>query len=494
MMRPLLAALVLWGCATTSWADAGWFEPGDVALRNDLLLLNDAEIIRLPMTQWPLPRAAVRYALSNAKEHFATSNAVSAALTRVRARLDAATRGMSLRASLSGGEAASLRDFDSLGRERGELGVGATFSTGDRAEVSVRITAAADPQDDRSLRADGSHATIQLGNWLVSANALDRWWGPGHDGSLILSSNARPMPTLMVERAEARGFDSRWLSWLGPWRLNFAISRMEGEREDIDAPLFMAWRVTVMPFKDMELGFSRTAQFCGEQLVCSFDSFTDMLLGRDNLGFDATPETEPGNQMAGFDIRWSSPIGSWPYAVYGQMIGEDESGYLPAKYLAQFGLEAWRPLRDGGLVQVFTEYADTSCSAVSGSGPYNDCAYNQGLFNVEGYRYRGRVIGHSTDRDSRSLALGVDYTRIDGSVWSAVARVAEINRAGSPLDVTQPLTAVPADYSALELGWRGKWVGGDLGMELGVESFAPEGASRDTQAYGFLRWSRTFDR
>ena len=77
----------------------------------------------------------------------------------------------------------------------------------------------------------------------------------------------------MIERATAQPFDSRWLSWLGPWRFSFGISQIEHERQDIDSPLFMAWRVVIMPFKDMEIGFSRTAQFCGEQLECSWDVF-----------------------------------------------------------------------------------------------------------------------------------------------------------------------------------------------------------------------------
>ena len=38
---------------------AGWFESGDVMLRNDLLLLNDAGVIRLPVGQWPMPRYRV---------------------------------------------------------------------------------------------------------------------------------------------------------------------------------------------------------------------------------------------------------------------------------------------------------------------------------------------------------------------------------------------------------------------------------------------------
>jgi hypothetical protein len=476
----VLAAMLLAGGAPPAAADAGWFEAGDVVLRNDLLLLNDAEVIRLPVGHWPMPRDAVRYAVANAKEHFAINAAVAAALERVRARLEPPRRALRFGIAAGAGEAALLRDFDTPARESGELSVSAHYSPAERAEISLSVTGAANAQDERTFRLDGSHATVHLGNWLLSANTLDRWWGPSREGSLILSSNARPMPMIMLERAEARPFESRWLSWLGPWRFGFGIGRMEDERDDVDAPLFMAWRVVVMPFKDIELGFARTAQFCGDQLTCDLDSFFNMLAGNDNVGFDASPETEPGNQMAGFDLRWSSPIGNWPYAITAQAIGEDESSYLPAKYLMQFGLEAWRPLNDGGLVQVYTEYSDTTCSATASSGPDYNCAYNQGLFNIEGYRYHGRVIGHPTDRDSRSLALGASLTTAGGDSWSVTLRGAELNRDGNP-DPTHSLTEVPADYGALELAWKGRLLRESLRIELGVESFAAQGQRRDLE-------------
>ena len=481
------------GLATSAArADAGWFESGDTLLRNDLLLLNDAQVIRLPVNQWPMPRAAVRYAIGNAKEHFAASASVSAALQRVRARLESSgpSKGMSFEAWVAAGQAGLVRDFDTVARENGEAGVGARFSAGERAEVSLKVIGAFDPADDQVLRLDGSHASVQLGNWLLSANALDRWWGPAHESSLILSNNARPMPTVMVERAEARPFETPWLSWLGPWRFSFGISAMESERQDIDAPLFMAWRVVVMPFHDIELGFSRTAQFCGEQLECNFSVFGNMLAGNDNVGIDATDENEPGNQMAGFDIRWASPIGNWPYAIYSQMIGEDESSYLPAKYISQFGLEGWSPRGDGGLVQWFAEYATTTCSDTSSSGPYYNCAYNQGRFNIEGYRYRGRVIGHTTDNDAQTYSAGATYTAPDGALWSGTARMSRLNREGP--DAANTVSAGPADYAALEFGWKGKWRSETLSVDLGVESLEPEGLDRKVEAFGFLRWQHNF--
>jgi hypothetical protein len=489
-----LAPVLLLGLSRAAVAGAGWFESGDVVLRNDLLLLNDAEVIRLPVNQWPMPRDAVAYALDHAKEHLATNAAVSTALARVRARLGngPASGKLAFGAALTAGNASLLRDFEALGREDAELSGRVSLAVGDRAEASLHVTGAADPADGQELRLDGSHATVRWGNWLLSANLLDRWWGPSHESSLILSSNARPMPTAMIERATAQPFESRLLSWLGPWRLSFGISRFESDRQDIDAPLFMAWRVVVMPFKDVEIGVSRTAQFCGKQLVCDLDSFGNMLVGNDNVGIDATPENEPGNQMAGFDLRWNSPIGSWPYAIYSQFIGEDESSYLPAKFLSQYGAEVWKPTPQGGLFQGFIEYSATTCSAHTAHGPYFNCAYNQGLFNVEGYRYRGRVLGHTADRDAEVYSLGGTFTTPRGDLWTATARTARLNRDDFG-DVRNTVASVPTDYDALELGWRGQVLGQHLSIDLGVESIEPENGSRDVSPFGFVSWHYEFE-
>lgn len=491
MRQTFLVMVALFASAAPrAWADAGWFESGDYALRTDLLLLNDAGVIRVPVNTWPIARATVAHAIDGAKEHFAMNAAVADALGRVRARL-AATRDRGARgeAWVSAGQAALIRDFDALAREDAELG-GRVSWDGQRASISLRASVVADPLDGQSARADGTHATLALGNWLLSVNTLDRWWGPAHESSLILSNNARPMPTLMVERAHARPFESRWLSWLGPWRFNFGISQMEDDRADIDAPLFMAWRVVVMPFKDIELGFSRTAQFCGRQLACDLDSFFNMLAGNDNLGIDATPENEPGNQMAGFDIRWNSPIGNLPYVVYGQYIGEDESSYLPAKYLSQLGVEWWRAFTSGDILQGFVEYANTTCSALSSSGPYYDCAYNQGLFDVEGYRYRDRVVGHTYDSDSESFSVGTVYIDGEANTWSATLRAARLNHDGT--DVRNTVAAAPTDYGAIEIGWRGRWLGGTFGIDLGAETLRPEGGEHDVEPFGFVSWRHEF--
>ena len=494
-MRSIRSACVL-ACAagaislsSLARADAGWFESGDIQLRVDLALLNDSEVIRLPVSYWPLPRAAVQEALEHAREHHALNAAVSAALERVRRRVQA-THGLQFEASVSAGESGLLRDFDSLAREDLEASASADYDS-PSFSASLELGVAQDPPDGQSVRPDGSHLTWRLGNWLLSANTLDRFWGPSHESSLILSNNARPMPTLMVERATATPFESRWLSWMGPWRFYFGVSQMEEERNDIDSPLFMAWRVAIMPFKSVEIGFSRTAQFCGKQLVCDLNSFGNMLAGNDNVGIDATRENEPGNQMAGFDVRWNSPIGTLPYALYAQLIGEDESSYLPVKFLNQYGVEVWKPFASGGVLQSFAEYSSTTCSANSSSGPYYDCAYNQGRFSFDGYRYRGRVIGHTTDSDAETYSLGATYTTPGGEVWSVTARTSQLNHDG--FDVRNTVSFGPTRYDGVEFAWRGKLLGESLALELGAESLEPKYGEREIEPFGFVRWTHSFE-
>ena len=486
----LVLALAMYLGPGQARAEAGWFDSGDTQLRMDLQLLNDAEVISYPLNQWPVPRAGVQYALAYAKEQLATNSAVTAALERVKARA-ADLQHLAFDTGIRGGEPGLWRDFDTLAREDGELGAELRWNSG-RLSVGLEVTAVTHPSDGDELRADGSQATVQWGNWLISANLLDRWWGPGHEGSLILSNNARPMPTVMVERAEAHPWKTKWLSWLGPWRMNFAMSQMESARQDIDAPLVMAWRVSAMPFKKMEIGLSRTAQFCGKQLECNPRVFGNMLLGHDNVGRNTTAADEPGNQMAGFDLRWNSPLGNLPYALYGQYIGEDVSSYVPAKYLSQLGLEVWKPLSDGALMQGFLEYAETNCESKKGHGRVNACdAYNQTLFNVEGYRYKGRSLGYTADRNSDDWALGAIFSSRDGSLWTATARWSELSR-GHFGDLTNRVATIPTRYAALEGGWKGHMLGEAISVDLGVESTEPTGGERKVDPFGFIGWQHEF--
>ena len=103
---------------------------------------------------------------------------------------------------------------------------------------------------------DGSYVAARLGNWSASFGKVDRWWGPGWDGSLILSTNARPIPALSIDRRVPEPFESQWLSWIGHWCFHSFIGQMEKVRT-VPNPYLWGIRVDLAPtiLDGLEVGF-----------------------------------------------------------------------------------------------------------------------------------------------------------------------------------------------------------------------------------------------
>lgn len=475
----------------------GFFLPAtDSLLRDDVSLLVDEGVINLPLGTWPLPVRDVADAVARVDVSSIREPGLQAALLHVQRR----TRPLAddddwrLReVSVTAGRAGLLRDDATLGRDELEVRSRGGATT-DRWGLAIEATGVVSPADGKRWRLDGSELTVRWGNWLFSANALPRWWGPGRDGSLILSTNARPMPGLSLDRMASRPFDFPVLRWFGPWRFSAFLAAMESHRPDVDHPLFGGMRLSFKPVPIVELGLSRTAQFCGQNAAgtrppCNFSQFRRVLLGADNFDIRVAPEKEPGNQMAGFDARVVSPLKSLPLAAYAQLIGEDNSSTgMPERYLGLYGLEGWWFRDSGSVLRTRVEYANTSCKYYNpGANP--DCAYRQHIFNA-GYRYRGMNIGHTTDSDSESVSATVSLTRANGQRWGVQWRRASLDRFGD-IDASNPLTQGPGEHQALQLSWSGGILGQDIAVQAGIERRELGGSARQTRPFGFLQWRKS---
>ena len=471
-------------------AQAHLLSATDALLRADVALLVDEGVIRLPTSTWPVPASDVLEELDRVNVDLIAEPALQAALVRVRDKValpsDAAEwRLRDLR--VTAGEPGLLRSYDTLARASLEV-ESSGGATNDRWSLKVAVTGVASPEDDRNLRLDGTAFSVRWGNWLSGANQVGRWWGPGWDGSLILSTNARPMPGLSLDRIRSEPFDFPVLRLLGPWRFTGFIGRADGGRPDVNDSLFMGMRVAFKPAQIVEVALSRSAQFCGNGRTCDLRTFRNVLFGNDNVGLRVSLEDEPGNQMAGADIRVTSPFRSLPFAIYAQLIGEDNSSTgIPERYLGLFGLETWALLDSGAAVRSRLEYANTRCKFDTGDEGA-DCAYRQTIF-FAGYRYRGRNIGHTTDADSESVALAVSLTRPRGDQWSLRLRRALFDRVGNP-DPYNPVSQMGGEGRSAELGWQGELFGQLLSAQLGVERNDRGTGEFNTRGYGFLQWQK----
>jgi len=332
---------VSWACAlAVSWMSCAradpWLVPGDAALRADIQLLADAGILRGPVTTWPMSWPDIaRDAL--AADVSRLDEMTGDALLRVKRLASiAAAPGYAGAGYRVGGayQPGMLREFGDQPREEGEVALRASW-LGEHLALNLQGAYVADPDDGQEFRADGSYLGMNFGNFMLSAGYMERWWGPGWDGSLILSTNARPIPSVTLERNYTDPFKSGWLSWIGPWRASIAMGRAESDDVPVTDVRFFAARVNFRPRPWLELGLTRTAQWCGGDRPCDWDTFTDMVLGNDNqVAEGVAAEDQPGNQMAGYDLRIRSPLRALPLVFYTQWIGEDEAGGLPSKFNA----------------------------------------------------------------------------------------------------------------------------------------------------------------
>jgi len=477
-------------CALASLAPCAhadpWLAPGDEGLRSDILLLADAGILHGPVTTWPMSWPDVArdvLAVDSRDLDQATGNALLRVQRRAR---DASAHGLAgAGVRVSGAyQPSTLRDFADTPREEGELAVRASWLS-EHFALNLRGTYVADPDDGQALRADGSYIGVTFGNFMLSAGLMERWWGPGWDSSLILSTNARPIPSVTLERNYADPFETKWLSWIGPWRASIAMG--EAESDDVPVPnvRFFAMRLNFKPRPWLEFGLTRTAQWCGGDRPCDWDTFVDMVFGNDNQVAEGAPaEDQPGNQMAGYDMRLRSPWRKLPLAFFTQWIGEDEAGGLPSKFLGQFGLETWGSSGLGGW-RARLEYSDTACN-FSRETPEYGCAYRNSIY-PQGYTYRGRIIGHAVDNDSRMFTLAGLLTRPNGDVLSVTVRKVELNRDGGEHSITE----VPLDVDNVELRYSRGVGTGNLGVGIGYEDPAI-GPDASNAVHGFVTWQQGF--
>ena len=463
--------------------------PGDMRLRHDLQLLNDSGVINIPLTAWPVSLGDVNNAIA-AVDSTSLNESNQLALSRVRQRLswELDIDSVDFVFGVSGSsEPRVIRTFEDT--PRGEAEVKARLAwVGERFAFNLSATYVSNPFDGDEFRPDGTYLGVALGNWMLTAGWQDRWFGPGNAGSLILSNNARPTPGIAIQRNNSTPFETRWLSWMGPWTFTSFMTQLDDDRETNDALLF-GIRGSIRPLKGLEIGLSRTAQWCGDGRPCDFSTFIDLLLGKDNRGVNVDPEDEPGNQLGGIDIRWALPK-QIPVALYMQWIGEDgrPNGGIVGSWLRQLGVEYWGNI--GGLShRSHFEMSDTMCQeggfGFSSNKP--NCAYEHPLFPT-GYRYNGRAIGHSADADSKTYSFGSTLVQSAGHTWNATIRYMEINREGSP-NSRHTLSPTPQEIIDIQITHERHTDYGRFYAGIGYQKLDDDvSGGSESDVTGFIQW------
>ena len=391
-----------------------WAIPGNLILRHDIQVLVDSGVINIPITTWPLAWGDIAYNLSKTEQEMTSFELAS--FQRIKeALLKEEIGGISANTSLKFAKnPETITSFNDSVGARSEIEGESTY-LGKNFAINLHVKKA-----EGETLFDESYIAVALGDYSISLGSKKNWWGPGWGGSLILSTNANPISGISIERNFSDPFESKLLNWIGPWDLSLLLGELEHSRTRSDA-LFFGMRIGSRPLTNLEIGFSKTSLFCGENRPCGFSSFSDMLLDK----------TDSGYNLSGFDFRSSHHIKNFPFVLYGQIIGEGISD----NHLGLFGLETWGPINDFGQLEsyrVFLEAASTSCEFYNNDDSKYGCAYHDSLY-PDGYRYEGVNIGHSADGDALVLTLGGIIVAQNSQLIKSSLSLGKLNRGSNYL-------------------------------------------------------------
>jgi hypothetical protein len=402
-----------------------WIDSGDTRTRHHIQVLVDSGVIRIPATTWPLAWVSVNQGLDDVEVNSLTAQQSWSVHYLRHAFNKASERFYTESRSRLSSHQAVFEGFDANSREAREAQT-AIFYTGNSVAVNLSGTFVDDPFDGKESRADGSYLAVLLGNWATGIGAIDGWWGPGWQSSLILSTNARPAPGLFIKRNRTDAFETPLLNWLGEWQFASFAGELQDSNYLADKPVIWGARFNFAPAPGLEFGVARTAVWADNNFLNLATELSDFELdGLANRGLSKQAE------VSALDIRYGRSLGMASLAIYSQFISERSRGEVAGNKgagnemalagieLATFGWDIQNRLA--------FELSNTIASFDS-TAQYNR-AYEYQTYPT-GYRHRGRPIGAESDNDSEVFSLLGQHHFTNGHYldWRIVR--ADINRDG----------------------------------------------------------------
>lgn len=341
-------------------------------------------------------------------------------------------------------------------------------SVAGRLQVNRRMLDDNSAEQDNTL--DGSYLALIRGNWVLQLDQTPVWWGPGQQSSLLMSNNARPLPSIRLTRHGWQPDERSWLRWLGPWSATTFLGY--GQHNSV-VPQTRYWggRLTLRPVPALELGASRVIQWGGEGRSNGFSTLWDL------VSYDQRDEI-PADQRAAVDVAWHLQLAGFPVTLYSELADDDNQSGAPDELLQLWGARSYFGAATG-IHTVNLEYSDTylTCADQLDAG---NCAY-QGSLYPEGYRRYGRIIGSGYGADAQVLSSAWHYQTLGGISWSAQLTLARYHQA-----------AVSDSSWQLKLEHRRGLFDGLLSLQLRYLQQSPLRSELDQQVSAAGTWEYRF--
>ncbi|MCX5908850.1 MAG: hypothetical protein NTY64_17160 [Deltaproteobacteria bacterium] len=249
------------------------------------------------------------------------------------------------------------------------------------------------------LKAEGLNIELEVGRDSL-------WWGPGYNGDLLMTNNARPFD--LIKLSNPQPFS---IPLIGLFKFNLFLSRLD-YGQPISHPLLYGLRLDFKPHPIFEIGISQVAIFGGEgRSDLSFADYFKILYSDRNYG----GKLDSNQQVSvDFSLRWPNFGEILPIArslkFYGEW-GAEDTGLPPDRRAYLLGVFFY-DLFLFGRIDLRMEYAVASPESVPTAwythGSYPP-TYHERIFGDHVGSNGEDIFARLTYYLSPKVQLGIDF-------------------------------------------------------------------------------------
>lgn len=188
-----------------------------------------------------------------------------------------------------------------------------------------------------------TYVSATAANWDFSFGKQSLWWSPDYGSAMIFSDNAEPIYMFRANRVTP--FTLPWIFGrvLGPMKIDAFIGKLSGNNFP-PRPLIHGEKVSFKPTKNLELGFTRTAELGGVGRPLTPAAVFNSYFGLQNSNAYAA-NANPGKRTGGFDFSYRLPLMRDWVTLYMDSLSSDDispfsaprrAGINPGIHLVRF--------------------------------------------------------------------------------------------------------------------------------------------------------------
>ncbi|BBN82879.1 hypothetical protein PA25_28640 [Pseudoalteromonas sp. A25] len=434
-----------------------WINSDENELKHSIDLLVSHGLINRPVNQYPLLWQGLVQDLAQINDKQVPQSA-EFALAHVRYALKQAKRNQYSSIKAHFDDEPKLQD--GIGERHASHSGISSFGmiTGNHVSAKVQVNYTDNALDGKKVNHYGSHLAILYGNWALSAERLNYWWGPANENALMLSNNAAPMTAIRVSRANSDYAGPSIFSFVGPWQVTAIAAKQKPSLTDKRDGDFWGLRLSSSPIKGLELGFSTTS--------------SDFVLTQPILETQSPTE----QRLTSIDIKYAGTLLNQAWAAYAEFAGNNDAGILPSESMVTLGIEHYTGNTQYRL-KSYIEYSDstTDCQALQASFQCNFEMVSGGSEYTQRQQWLGAAIGPQ----AKSVTLAADYHALSGFGGFAKLKFIDFERQAT-------------ERTLLELGYQQGLFNGLLKTGISIWQDQHEAKEKETESAVKLSWEYQF--